>query len=259
MSGRVAVAAAMCLAIVSGAAGAARADGPGGWTGFYAGLFAGYAWGRAEATEATDPSLLFPFYNGVATPYRFDPDGAFAGATAGYNRQWGAFVAGIEGEIGYLGLRGSVIDPNGIAIFGTPDTETSFKSDFYAALAGRLGIATGPPLIFVKGGGALLNARASTIDPCVAPPVGCGSGTLTMNGSDTMLGWTIGGGVEWAFAPLWTAKAEYAFFDFGSIDTAGPSNLPGEFYRQSIDVQAHTVRFGGNRRFGAPPVTTYTK
>ena len=222
-----------------------------GWAGPYAGLFAGYAWGRADATEATDPTLLFPFYNGVATSYGFDVDGGFAGATAGYNWQWGTIVAGLEGEVGYLGLRGSVIDPNGTAIFGTPDTETSFRSDFYAALSVRLGVATGPALLYVKGGPALLRARASTIDPCIAPPAGCGTGTLTMNGSETMLGWSVGGGAEWAFAPRWTVKAEYVFFDFGSIDTAGTSNVPGEFYRQSIDVQAHTVRFGMNYRFGA--------
>jgi opacity protein-like surface antigen len=151
-----------------------------------------------------------------------------------------------------IGLRGATIDPNGTAIFGTPDTETSFRSDFYAALGGRLGVAAGPALIYVKGGGALLRARASTIDPCVAPPAGCGTGTLTMQGSETMLGWLIGGGAEWALDPRWTVKAEYAFFDFGSIDTAGTSNVLGEFYRQSIDVTVHTVRLGLNYRFAAP-------
>lgn len=239
-------------AVALGMPGAARASGPQTWSGPYVGLFAGYAWGRADATEATDPALLFPFYNGAPTPYRFDVDGAFAGATAGYTWQWGALVAGVEGEIGYLGLRGSAIDPNGIAMFGTPDTETSFKSDFYAAFSGRLGVAAGPALLYVKGGPALLRADASTIDPCVAPPVGCGSGTLSMHGSKTMLGWSIGGGAEWAFNPRWTIKAEYVFFDFGSVDTAGPSNAPGEFYRQTIDVTAHTVRLGVNYRFGAP-------
>lgn len=252
MSGRVVAVVVACLGVVFGTADAARADGRGGWDGPYAGLFAGYAWGRAEAGEATDPTLPFPFYNGVPTPYRFDPDGAFAGGTAGFNWQWSNVVAGIEGEIGYLGLRGSTIDPNGTIMFGTPDTETSFKSDFYAALTGRLGVAVGPALLYVKGGGALLRARASTIDPCVAPPVGCGSGMLTMTGSETMFGWTVGSGVEWAIAPQWTVKAEYAYFDFGNVDTAGPSNVPGEFYRQSIDVTAHSVRLGVNCRIGAP-------
>ncbi len=221
----------------------------GSWAGPYAGLFAGYAFGQADATEATDPALPFPYYNGVPTPYGFDPDGAFAGATAGFNRQWGTVVAGIEGELGYLGLRGSAIDPNGAIMFGTPDTETSFRSDFYAGLSGRLGLAAGPALLYVKGGGALLRAKASTIDPCVAPPAGCGTGLLTMRGSKTMLGWSVGAGAEWAFDPRWSAKAEYQYFDFGKIDTAGGSNVPGEFYRQSIDVIAHTVRLGVNYRF----------
>ena len=246
----IAYAGVVVVVVVAAAPGAARAAEA--WAGPYAGLFAGYAWGSAEASEAADPALPFPFYNGVATPYRFDPNGAFAGAAAGYNWQAGAIVAGVEGEIGYLGLRGVTIDPNGTAIFGTPDTETSFRSDFYAALGGRLGVAAGPALIYVKGGGALLRARASTIDPCVAPPAGCGTGTLTMQGSETMLGWLIGGGAEWALDPRWTVKAEHAFFDFGSIDTAGTSNVPGEFYRQSIDVTVHTVRLGLNYRFAAP-------
>jgi outer membrane immunogenic protein len=223
------------------------------WAGPYAGLFAGYAFGDADATGATDPTLLFPFYNGAPTPYRLDPNGALAGAAAGYNWQWGTFVAGIEGEAGYLGLRGSAIDPNGIVFFGTPDTETTFKSDFYAALSGRLGAAVGPALLYVKGGAALLRAKASTVDPCVAPPAGCGTGTLSMHGSETMFGWAAGAGVEWALDPRWTVKGEYLFFDFGSIDTAGPSNAPGEFYRQSIDVQTHTLRIGVNYRFGALP------
>jgi outer membrane immunogenic protein len=240
------------LAVCVSAPDAAQAAGPGNWSGPYAGLFAGYAWGKADASEATDPALPFPFYNGVPTPYRLDTDGAFAGATAGYNWQWGALVAGAEAEIGYLGLRGSTIDPNGTLMFGTPDTTTSFRSDFYAALSGRVGAAFGLALLYVKGGGAALRAKASTVDPCIAPPAGCGTGTLTMTGSETMFGWMLGAGAEYTFASRWALKAEYAFFDFGKIDTAGTSNLPGELYRQSIDVTAHTVRLGVNYRFGAP-------
>jgi outer membrane immunogenic protein len=220
------------------------------WAGPYAGLFAGYAWGQADATEATDPALPFPYYNGVPTPYGFDLNGAFAGASAGFNWQRGTVVAGVEGELGYLGLRGSVIDPNGAIVFGTPDTETSFSSDFYAGLSGRLGFTTGPALFYIKGGGALLRAKASTIDPCIAPPTGCGSGLLTMRGSETMLGWSAGGGAEWAFDPRWSARVEYQYFDFGRIVTSGVSNIPGEFYRQNIDVTVHSMRVGVNYRFG---------
>jgi outer membrane immunogenic protein len=219
------------------------------WTGVYIGLFAGYGWGRAGATEATDPALQFPFYNALPTPYRFDVDGAFAGATVGYNWQTGAMVFGVEGEVGYLGLRGSLIDPNGTVFFGTPDTKTSFKSDLYGAVYGRLGIAAGNALIYAKGGVAFLDAEASTIDPCANAP-GCGTTTLTMTGDKVMVGWSAAGGIEWMFGPQWSGKLEYAYFDFGRIGTAGPSSVAGEFYRQTIDVTVHTAKAGINYRFG---------
>jgi outer membrane immunogenic protein len=224
-----------------------------GWAGPYIGLFGGYGFGRARASEPTDPNLFFPFYNGTDVPYSFDASGFFAGATVGFNMQSGALVYGLEGEAGYLGLRGSLIDPNGTIFFGTPDTVTTFKSDFYGALYGRLGISSGQTLFYGKGGVAFLNANASTIDPCAGPP-GCGTTTLTMTGNKLMVGWSAGAGVEWMFGAGWSAKAEYAYFDFGSIQTAGPSSAPNEFYRQTIDVTAHTAKLGINYRFGAAPV-----
>ncbi len=111
------------------------------WTGFYVGLFAGYGWGRALVSEPFDSNTGF-FYNFTGNSYRFDAKGFFGGGTFGYNWQAGSLVYGIEGEGGYLGLKGSVVDPNGTA-FGTPDAVTSFKSDAYAALYGRLGSTQG--------------------------------------------------------------------------------------------------------------------
>jgi outer membrane immunogenic protein len=222
------------------------------WTGFYVGLFAGYGWGRARASEPFDSNTGF-FYNFTGNAYRFDTSGFLGGGTIGYNVQSGAFVYGLEGEVGYLGLRGSAIDPNGTAT-GTPDTETKFRSDVYGAITGRFGLTSARALFYGKGGAAFLNARASTIDPCVAPPATCGTGTLNMTGNKVMVGWTAGGGLEWMFGPNWSAKAEYAYFDFGRIETAGPSNVPGEFYRQNIRVTAHTAKAGINYRFGGGPV-----
>jgi outer membrane immunogenic protein len=83
-----------------------------GWAGPYIGLFGGYGFGRARATEPTDPNLFFPFYNGTDVPYSFEAPGFFAGATVGFNMQSGGLVYGLEGEAGYLGLRGSLIDPS---------------------------------------------------------------------------------------------------------------------------------------------------
>lgn len=238
---------AMCfVALCSHAAWAAAAD---GWAGPYAGLFAGYGRGDARATEPFDGNFGY-FYNFTGNRYSFNADGALAGATAGYNWQRGSIVTGIEGDIGYFALQGSAIDPNGTAS-GTPDTTTTFKSDVYGALNLRLGVVTGGALLYAKGGVAALNGRASTIDPCIAPPATCGTSTLTMHGSKTMVGWSLGGGVEWVLGPRWTAKLDYTYFDFGNIRTAGTVGpaVSNEFYTQSIDVTAHTVRVGVNYRW----------
>jgi outer membrane immunogenic protein len=111
-------------------------------------------------------------------------------------------------------------------------------------------------LYYAKGGGALLDAKATTIDPCIAPPAGCGVATLSMTGNKTMLGWTVGGGIEWAYAANWTAKVEYGYFDFGNVDTAGISSF-GDQERQSIHITAHTVKVGVNYRWGAPVVARH--
>jgi len=238
---------AACLAVLCcHAAGSAAAD---AWAGPYAGLFAGYGRGDARATEPYDANFGY-FYNFTGDRYSFDPGGAVAGATAGYNWHRGTLVTGVEGELGYFGLKGSAVDPNGTA-GGTPDTTTTFKSDAYAALHLRFGVVTGGALLYLKGGVAALKARASTIDPCIAPPATCGTSTLTMHGSKTMVGWLLGGGVEWALGPRWTAKLDYTYFDFGHIRTAGTVGpaITSEYYTQSIDVTEHAFRLGVNYRW----------
>jgi len=221
------------------------------WGGFYVGLFAGYGWGNAAATAPFDSNTGF-FYNFFGAPYTAEVAGFFGGGTVGYNIQSGAIVYGVEGEAGYLGLKGSAVEPNDLP--NTNDTVTRFKSALYDAIYGRLGFASGNALFYGKGGVAFLDAEASTIDPCVAPPATCGTTTLTMTGSKVMTGWSAGGGVEWLFGAGWSAKAEYAYFDFGKIATAGPSSTPGEFYRQTVEVTAHTVKLGVNYRFVPAPV-----
>lgn len=215
------------------------------WSGGHAGLFAGHGWGRASATAPYDAGPGF-FYNFGGSSYSFDADGFFGGVSAGYDRQVQGFIYGLEAEAGYLGLRGSGLDPNGLPAFD--DTTTSFKSDFYGALYARFGVAVGNALFYAKAGGALLAARASTIDPCVAPPASCGTETLSMRGHKTMPGWSLGAGVEWLAAPHWSVKAEYAYFDFGKLGVAGASNV-GDPYMQRVDVRAHTAKVGMIYRF----------
>jgi outer membrane immunogenic protein len=221
------------------------------WAGPYIGGFAGYAQGDSTATAPRDFVSGF-FYNFRGASYELDPKGFFGGATVGLNFQSGPIVFGFEGEGGYLGLRGSAIEPNDLPT--TNDTVTRLTSGAYGALYGRLGIAAGNVLFYGRGGGAFLDAKASTIDPCVAPPATCGTTTLRMRGERLLTGWSAGGGVEVMLGSRWSLKAEYAYFDFGGIRVSGASSVPGEVYRQTIGVEIHTAKVGLNFRWGGTPV-----
>jgi outer membrane immunogenic protein len=41
---------------------------------------------------------------------------------------------------------------------------------------------------------------------------------VTASREDSHIGWTAGAGVEWAFAPHWSAKVEYLYIDSGNIE-----------------------------------------
>ena len=220
------------------------------WTGGYVGVFGGYGWGDARASSAYN-SDSEDFYNIDDQSYSLDPDGFFAGLTAGYNMDFGGFVLGVEGELGYLGLDGSAIDPNNAP---DQDTRTRFEADFYGALYARAGAAFDRVLIYGKGGVAFLNADARTVDDCIGIDIGCGTETLTMTGDDTMVGWMVGAGIEWALTESLSVKGEYAYFDFGDIRTSGEASETG-FYTQKIDLDVHTVKVGLNYRFGGGAVS----
>jgi outer membrane immunogenic protein len=215
------------------------------WDGFYVGLFAGYGWGDVDTTELFNTPFLI-YYNGTGAPYSLDNnDGFFGGAQIGYNWQWDWLVLGVEGEIGYLDLGGSRVDPNSLA-FAAGDTVSKFDSDFYASLTAKAGIAANNFLIYAKGGVAWLSGDGSTVDACNVFP--CGGGLINATGGETMTGWTLGAGVEYAFSNNWSVKAEYMYMDFGDFNVGGVSN-GGLYFNQTMDVTANTLKVGVNYRF----------
>ena len=82
-------------------------------------------------------------------------------------------------------------------------------------------------------------------------------------GSETRNGWTIGGGVEWAFLQNWSAKVEYAYYAFGthSLNLIDPGAV-GAFTGpdpSSIKERIQTVTFGVNYHFWTGPPTVNTR
>jgi outer membrane immunogenic protein len=176
------------------------------WSGFYLGGHLGYAWSSDKVTD-TNGTSLYP-----------DPDGFLGGVQAGYNWQFDRWVLGIEGDWSWSDADGSATDNTLVVLEG--------KHKWYATLTGRAGYAWDNWLWYVKGGAAWADTEYSIVS--------------MIGGDYTRSGWTVGGGVEWGFAPQWSTKLEYNYLDFGKEDYF--EGLDG-------DTQVHLVKLGVNYRF----------
>jgi len=200
------------------------------WTGFYLGVNAGVA---VSQTNASTPDL-----RGVEGSVDRGAAGFAGGVQGGYNwqfaRQW---LAGFEGDIGYLGINRSFTDFNENRAFG-------FKTNWYATLRGRLGYTAGPSLFYATGGAAFVNVKNNYDLPNITPAV-------LASKSETAAGWTVGGGTESMLGGNWSAKAEYLYIHAGSQNVLNPlTREVAEF-----DSRFHVFRYGLNYKFGEPAVS----
>src|SRR6201994_2479732 len=190
------------------------------WTGFYiGGAFAG------------DNSL-------VGSNARF-----MGGVQGGFDYQFAPnWVGGIEAQYSWLNQNTTGIAfPAGGVITAT--------NDQIGSVTGRFGYTWGPALLYAKGGYAWRdNSNINVSLGGVGVPF-----TTTGNSQN---GYTVGGGLEYMFAPNWSAKVEYQYYNFGSTTfTSGTPEIVGARFRDD----EHTVKAGLNYRFGwgGPVATRY--
>lgn len=99
-------------------------------------------------------------------------------------------------------------------------------------------------LLYVKGGLAVASIRNTAADL----DGGVFSAVNTTIVTNTRVGYALGAGLEYAFAPNWTAKIEYLYSNYGSFVSA---DAAGELYRHTNDV--HAVKLGVNYLFSTGP------
>jgi outer membrane immunogenic protein len=121
---------------------------------------------------------------------------------------------------------------------------------------GRLGFLVKPNLL-VFGTGGLAYGHVKSSLAISQNLIGSGLGALeasfgtALNTSKLEGGWALGGGFEWMVASNWTAKAEYLYYDLGTVTSNGQiadrivSPSPPTTYYFVNDVQS-TTRFNGN-------------
>ena len=182
------------------------------WTGFYIGVNGGGAFGTSTYN-----------FGGLGSA-SFNTSGGLAGGTIGFNYQTGALVWGVEGDGDWSGISGSSTCLGGLSTCQT-------KNDWLATARGRLGYAFDRVLPYVTGGAAFGDIKA-------------GVPALTIDTANT--GWTVGGGVEYAFLPNWTAKIEYLYVNLGNVDCglACANIVPTK-----VDFTTNVVRVGLNYKF----------
>jgi outer membrane immunogenic protein len=174
------------------------------WTGFYAGLNVGGAFGSSRNAFSIAGVELPTFDTPLA--------GVVGGGEAGYNWQTGPWVLGLEANFEGSGLSGSRTAPCLPPLCGAAAASYTQKMPWFGTLRPRVGYALGNWLFYATGGGALgqvdTNATAAT-----------GSFVATNNRSQTLGGWTLGGGVEVELMAGWSAKIEYLHVDLGDRTT----------------------------------------
>jgi outer membrane immunogenic protein len=105
-------------------------------------------------------------------------------------------------------------------------------------LAGRFGVALDRTLLYTKVGGAWMESSANVANLTTGA-------VFTTN--KTRSGWVWGAGVEYAFAPNWTVKAEYDYIGASSWTTPVVLGVPAGQVRLSGNVQ--TFLTGVNFKF----------
>jgi outer membrane immunogenic protein len=225
------------------------------WTGFYVGGNAGYGWGNADThfDPLPDPVTFFDLEPTTLSP---DPDGFIGGGQIGFNWQWNKWlVLGIESDFQGTDMEGSDISSPIERIDGTFEPSGTFlaaheRLQWFGSTRGRIGISPWCRWLFYGTGGVAygnVDYSANTnYDNGVTYPV---------KFSTTNVGWTAGGGIEWALSHHWTLKAEYLYYDLGDEDrtqnqlVGGVPAGPPFFVHYNFETRGNIVRGGFNFKF----------
>jgi outer membrane immunogenic protein len=274
------------------------------WTGFYVGLNAGGLWSNNSSIN----NVAYGLYNAPGYPTfgtgnlaalsatgnitGSSNSGFIGGGQIGYNWQVGnvgglgfgsGFVTGIEADI--QGIAGSTGQGNffgaalGPAIVTPPPAFTYSpvtiararqNLSYIGTVRGRLGFLAMPTLLVYGTGGLAYGGANLNVAYATADTSGIfGAGGASTSYANTQVGWTAGGGLEWMVVPNWSVKAEYLYYDLGSVQAstvlaaplpAGGANGFAYTTTASTRFNGNIVRAGVNYHFNwaaAPVVAKY--
>ena len=211
---------------------------PTNWTGFYLG---GHVGGGVSNESWADPfgsTKMGGLVDVAGFGDTIYSTGPLLGAQAGINWQTGHWVVGVEGDWSATDLRGQNTCFSGI---GGVDCENVIKS--LGSVAGRAGLAWDRALIYAKGGAAWAAVTASVLANTAGKSNGFGAS------QNTVLGWLVGGGLEYAVTGNWSAMLEYTHIDLDSFTALFPTIALAKAQATGIKQSIDTLSLGVNYRF----------
>jgi opacity protein-like surface antigen/hemolysin activation/secretion protein len=252
-------------------------------SGFYAGLDAGYVWdarpsvtsvGAPVARNLDDAMFLTDGVEAAAASAtgvsRVRANGALGGGQAGYNYVLGNYLLGLEADLQGAGATGRGVFSRSDVPFwiaGSPAgvTSTAISTqktlDWFGTLRARAGFLVTPSILAYATGGLAFGGLTSVNQ---IAHLTTGVNDFQSLGSVSHLsasrpGWTIGGGLEWEFAPQMSVKAEYLYYDLGGIgqvrgsvadsatqrEAASGSGTPPPVYSSNLASVATSLRAAG--------------
>lgn len=183
------------------------------WSGLYVGAQAGTSWGET-GNSWRNANAGYPDW---LPDGEISYDSSAIGLHLGYLWQSGWLAYGIEGDITWSSLKG---DDSQFAGF-----VNELKMSRFATIRARMGVTTGRALLFATAGLAVGEIEKNDL-------------TLNASSSNDLVGWTVGGGIEYALVDNLRARAEYQYVDFGSV-------VSGLNYDHRADnVKIHSLRGG---------------
>lgn len=165
------------------------------WAGGYAGIHGGYGWMEGTLSQG-------------GAKAEGDFNGGRVGGFGGWNFDVGHnFILGVEADVSY--------DWNDVDFVGN----NKFGTDVSGSVRGRAGYAVDHALFFVSGGFTATKGYWENISE---------------DQKETLKGWTVGAGVDFALTKNIFTRVEYRYNDYGNADIAGID----------FDTTQHAVNIG---------------
>ncbi|MEW6438609.1 MAG: outer membrane protein [Pseudomonadota bacterium] len=196
------------------------------WTGAYVGGQIGIQWGDTSWDRYDPTDTIF-----IDSEFPYRTNGVVGGGHIGYNYQVNQFVFGVEGDV-----EGTNFNGNGTS--NGNNWANTIRSNIEASIRARAGIAFDQLLFYVTGGGAYANFHTTAQNP---------PGIFYASDDFDRIGWTAGGGLEYAIDSNWSVRAEDRFTEFGHHTFfTGTENIHQGLWDNRVEA-------GFSYKFGEPP------